>query len=197
MKAPVPLKDAYRLLNHGPTTLVTTCEPDGSRPNVMAAAWAMPLDFDPPKVAVVVATGTFTRELLERTGELVLNVPTVALLDRTYAAGSTSGREVDKWATLGLEREPASRVRPPLVVGCVAWLECRALDERPLLERHDLWLGEVVAAWADPAVYRDREWRFEGAADPRRTIHHVARGVFLAAGERVEAKRSVGGAGSS
>ena len=189
MRAPVALKDAYRLLNHGPTTLVTTCEPDGSRPNVMAAAWAMPLDFDPPKVAVVVATGTFTRELLEKTGELVLSVPPVALLEKTYAAGSTSGRDGDKWTALGLEREPASLVKPPLVRGCVAWLECRALDERPLLERHDLWLGEVVAAWADDRAYREREWRFDGADDSLRTIHHVAHGVFLAAGKRLEARR--------
>jgi flavin reductase (DIM6/NTAB) family NADH-FMN oxidoreductase RutF len=189
MRVSVPLKDAYRLINHGPTTLVTTCEPSGERPNVMAAAWAMPLDFDPPKVAVVVATGTFTRELLDRTGELVLSIPTVTLVEQTYAAGSVTGREHDKWSELGLEREPASRVKPPLVAGCVAWLECKALaDERPVLERHDLWLGEVVAAWADDEVYRDREWRFTNG-DPRRTIHHVARGVFLAAGERVEAKK--------
>ena len=189
MRVSVPLKDAYRLLNHGPTTLVTTCDPSGERPNVMAAAWAMPLDFDPPKVAVVVATGTFTRELLDRTGELVLSVPCVALLDETYSAGSVSGRDHDKWKELALEHEPASRVKPPLVRRCVAWLECRALDEKPVLERHDLWLGEVVAAWADDEVFRDREWRFSGATDARRTIHHVARGVFIAAGERLEAKK--------
>jgi len=55
VRVPVAPRDVYRLLNHGPTTLVTTCRPDGSDANVMAAAWAMPLDFDPPKVAVVVA----------------------------------------------------------------------------------------------------------------------------------------------
>ena len=37
-------KSADRLLNHGPTTLVTF-EHAGVR-NVMAASWAMPLDFD-------------------------------------------------------------------------------------------------------------------------------------------------------
>ncbi|MFS9605278.1 hypothetical protein Q6241_29550, partial [Klebsiella pneumoniae] len=50
--APVELAKCYRLLNHGPTTLVTSAH-NGVR-NVMAAAWAMPLDFDPPKVLVVV-----------------------------------------------------------------------------------------------------------------------------------------------
>src|SRR5260221_9725040 len=121
---------ASGLINHGPTTSVTACDPDEARPKVMAAGWAMRLVFDPPRVAVVVATGTFTRELLDQTGELVLSVPTVALLDETYSAGSVSGREHDKWAELSLEHEPASRVKPPLVKRCVAWLECRALDEK-------------------------------------------------------------------
>jgi flavin reductase (DIM6/NTAB) family NADH-FMN oxidoreductase RutF len=48
----VPLAKAYLLLNHGPTVLVSSAH--GGRQNVMAAAWSMPLDFAPPKVAVVI-----------------------------------------------------------------------------------------------------------------------------------------------
>ncbi len=48
----VPLDKAYRLLNHGPTVLVSSAH--AGQQNVMAAAWAMPLDFDPPKVLVVI-----------------------------------------------------------------------------------------------------------------------------------------------
>ena len=61
MRIPVPLAHAYRLLNHGATTLVSTAH--GGRRNVMAAAWVMPLDFEPPKFAAVVAADTLTREL--------------------------------------------------------------------------------------------------------------------------------------
>ena len=57
----VPLPKAYRLLNHGPTVLVSSAH--GGRRNVMAAAWNMPLDFDPPKVAVVIDKSTLTREI--------------------------------------------------------------------------------------------------------------------------------------
>ncbi|REN20712.1 flavin reductase, partial [Mycobacterium tuberculosis] len=46
-RQPVALTKAYRLLNHGPTVLVSASH--GGRRNIMAAAWAMPLDFDPPK----------------------------------------------------------------------------------------------------------------------------------------------------
>jgi flavin reductase (DIM6/NTAB) family NADH-FMN oxidoreductase RutF len=188
MRVPVPLRDAYRLLNHGPTTLVTTCAVDGTRPNVMAAAWAMPLDFEPPKVAVVIASGTLTRELLDLTNELALSLPTVAQLDATYLVGSKSGREVAKWGAGGFVAEKASLVRPPLVAGCVGWLECKALLEPDVRREHDLVIAEVVAAWADDLVYKNREWRFE-PGDPRRTIHHLAHGTFFATGERLEARK--------
>jgi flavin reductase (DIM6/NTAB) family NADH-FMN oxidoreductase RutF len=70
----VPLPKAYLLLNHGPTVLVSSAH--GERRNVMAAAWndAARL-FDPPKVAVVIDKATLTRELVEASGEFVLNVP--------------------------------------------------------------------------------------------------------------------------
>ncbi|MBB5610983.1 hypothetical protein HDE71_005554 [Janthinobacterium sp. S3M3] len=41
--APVPLEKAYRLLNHGPSVLVSARH--GGVDNVMAAAWACALDL--------------------------------------------------------------------------------------------------------------------------------------------------------
>ena len=76
--SPVELKKAYRLINHGPTILVSA-ENEGVK-NVMAAAWACALDFSPPKVTVVLDKMTKTRELVERSGVFVVQVPTVAQL---------------------------------------------------------------------------------------------------------------------
>ncbi len=182
----VPLEKACRLLNHGPTVLVSSAY--GGRRNVMAAAWNMPLDFDPPKVAVVIDKSTFTRELIEASGEFVLAVPTRAMADAVLAAGSRAGREGDKFAALGLDTLPASRVAAPLPAGCIGWLECRVIDEPHIQRTYDLFLGEVVAAWADPAVFSDGHWHF-GAdpADPRRSLHYVAGGHFFATGEAFEA----------
>src|SRR5690606_10321340 len=61
-RQPVDPDKAYRLLNHGPTVLVSAAH--GGRRNIMAAAWAMPLDFKPGKVAVVIDKSTYTRTLL-------------------------------------------------------------------------------------------------------------------------------------
>ena len=158
----VPLDKAYRLLNHGPTVLVSAAH--GGQRNIMAAAWAMPLDFAPPKVAVVLDKSTWTRVLLEGAGSFALQVPTRAQLDLTEALGNSSGREIveqsghDKFAAYGLQT-----FRPGLP-----------------------WAG-VLAAQADSRVFANGRWNFDGH-DELRTLHHVAGGHFIVDGEAVDAR---------
>jgi flavin reductase (DIM6/NTAB) family NADH-FMN oxidoreductase RutF len=186
MPAPVPLSHAYRLINHGPTVLVSSAH--GGRRNVMAAAWSTAVDFDPPKVLVVIGQATFTRELVEASGEFALNLPPRALLAATVGVGSVSGREVpDKAERFGLRTFAASRIAAPLIEGCVGWLECRLLPEPHLQQAYDICLGEVVAAWADERVFSGGRWHFEDAPAELRTLHHVAGGHFYAIGDAVEA----------
>ena len=193
MRQPVELPKAYRLLNHGPTVLVTSAH--GGRRNVMAAAGSMPLDFDPPKVIVIIDKSTWTRELVEASGTFALNVPCRALADATLAVGSESGRELpagdDKFARLGLGTFAASRIEAPLVEGCVGWLECRVIREPHNERAYDLFIGEVVAAQADTRVFSHGRWHYADDTDPRlRTLHYVAGGAFFAIGEAFEARRA-------
>lgn len=181
MRTDVPLAKAYLLLNHGPVTLVSSRS--GERSNVMAAAWAMPLDFEPPKVVVVIDRTTLTRELVDLSGEFALNVPPRRLAETVVAVGSVSGRDGDKWSRFGVGTLPASRIAAPLVAGCVAWLECKVLDERPTEQRYDLFIAEVVAASADDRVFSAGRWHFADEAD--KTLHYVAGGQFFATGEAV------------
>jgi flavin reductase (DIM6/NTAB) family NADH-FMN oxidoreductase RutF len=77
----VPLEKSYRLLNHGPTVLVSANH--GGISNVMSAAWACVLDFgQSPKVTVVLDKATYTRELLIGSGEFALQLPTKAMVTR-------------------------------------------------------------------------------------------------------------------
>jgi len=186
----VAAAQAHRLLNHGPVTLVTSAA--AGRRNVMAAAWAMPLDFEPPKVALVVDRSTLTRELIEASGRFTLNLPCRAQAPTTLAVGSVSGRETDKFARFGLATLPGSRGEAPLLAGCVGWLECRVIDTPDNQQRFDLFLAEVEAAWADPEVFRDGRWHFETAPAAKRTLHYVAGGAFYATGEALELATDAG-----
>jgi flavin reductase (DIM6/NTAB) family NADH-FMN oxidoreductase RutF len=73
MRQDVPLAQACRLINHGPTVLVSSTH--GGRLNVMAAAWSMPVEFTPPRIAVVIDKSTFTRELVLASDRFALNLP--------------------------------------------------------------------------------------------------------------------------
>lgn len=183
---PISLNKAYSLLNHGPTVLVTTAH--GEQRNIMTAAWNMPLDFDPPRVAIVIDKKTYTRELIEASGSFAINVPCRAQSEMVVRVGSSSGLELlgkaeaDKFSAFNLPTFAASKIAAPLVEGCVAWLECKVIPEFHIQDTYDLFLAEVVAAQADERVFSDGRWHFEGN-DELRTIHHIAGGAFMAIGE--------------
>jgi len=188
MRQPVELSHAYRLLNHGPTVLVTSAH--GERQNIMAAAWNMPLDFDPPKIAIVIDKNTYTRELIEASGSFGINVPCRRQKDIVMKVGSSSGRELlgkdqsDKFTTFGLTTFAGSQIAVPMLEGCAAWLECKVIAEPHNQTTYDLFLAEVVVAWADERVFSDGRWHFEGH-DELRTLHYIAGGTFLTTGEAI------------
>nr|WP_255956339.1 hypothetical protein [Klebsiella pneumoniae] len=53
----------------------------------MAAAWSMPVEFAPPRVAIVVDKSTWTREIIERNGTFGIVVPGVAAASAVPPAG--------------------------------------------------------------------------------------------------------------
>lgn len=183
---PVPLDKSYRLMNHGPTVLVSAS--DRGTINVMAAAWACVLDYgQSPKVTVVLDKSTRTRELVESSGFFALQLPTKAMAHLTVAVGTDSAKDVpDKLAKHGVRTFTAPGYDTPLVGGCVAWLVCRLIPESHNQETYDLFIGSVIGAWADSRVFSDGRWHFEQAPDEMRTIHHVAGGQFLVTGVSVK-----------
>jgi flavin reductase (DIM6/NTAB) family NADH-FMN oxidoreductase RutF len=183
---PVPLDKCYRLMNHGPTVLVSARH-DGVD-NVMAAAWAGVLDYGvAPKVTVVLDKSTRTRELIEASGRFALQLPCVAQAKLTVAVGTHSAREMpDKLGRLGVPVFDAPGHELPLVQGCVGWLVCRLLPEPHNQQAYDLFIGQVEAAWADERVFRQGRWHFDQAPDELRTLHHVAGGQFIVAGGTVQ-----------
>jgi hypothetical protein len=80
---------ACRLINHGPTVIVSTAH--GTRRNLMAAAWSMPVEFTPPRIAVVIDKSTWTRELhtLHHLGGGRFALPAAQVQAQRLDAGAT------------------------------------------------------------------------------------------------------------
>jgi flavin reductase (DIM6/NTAB) family NADH-FMN oxidoreductase RutF len=179
---PVELEKAYRLLNHGPTVLVSASHAGAD--NVMAAAWSCALDFSPPKVTLVLDKTARTRELVEGSGYFALQVPNMGQLELIHAVGSMSLADTpDKLERCGVELFHVDGHDVPLVAGSSAWLVCKVIPEPHNQQTYDLFIGEVVAAYADGRVFNNGHWEFE-KADPRwRSLHYIAGGQFYAIGE--------------
>lgn len=179
---PVELEKAYRLLNHGPTVLVSSSH-EGTH-NVMSAAWACALDFEPPKVTVVIDKMTKTRGLVEKSGYFALQVPNLGQLQLTHQVGTQSLMFTpDKLDRAGVELFRVEGHDTPLVAGCSAWLICKVIPEPHNQQTYDLFIGEVVGAWADVRVFEDGHWKFETADPSLRSLHYVAGGHFYVIGE--------------
>ena len=194
---PIELHHASRLLNHGPTVLITSFDEQSQRRNIMAAAWSMPVEFEPPRVAIVVDKSTWTRELIEHNGKFGIVIPGVAATNWTWAhngkfgivipgvaatnwtwaVGSVSGREEDKFNCYGIPVVKGPVLGLPLVEEkCLAWMECRLLPATSAQQKYDTLFGEVVSAAADARVFVEGRWQFDD--DKLNTLHHLGAGTF-------------------
>lgn len=189
--AAVELKKAHRLINHGPTVLVSAAH--GGMDNVMAAAWSCALDYSPPKLTVVLDKTAKTREFVERSGAFVIQVPTVAQLQLTHEVGTRSlFNEPDKAARIGVEFFRIEGYDDlPFVAGCSAWLACKLIPEPHNQQAYDLFIGEVIGAWSDTRVFKDGHWHYEDAGPAWRSLHYIAGGHFYAIGDPLSVQAEV------
>ncbi len=182
----VPLEKSYRLLNHGPTVLVSAQDQENT--DVMAAAWACALEFQPAKVTVVLDKSTKTRKIIENSGYFALQVPTLKQLNMVQAVGTISMHDQpDKLEQCGVELFQFDQSDIPVVSGCAAWLLCELIPEPHNQQTHDLFIGKVIAAYADERVFRDGHWYYQDVEREWRSIHHIAGGHFYSIGDPVSA----------
>jgi len=167
------------LLHPRNTVIVTCCTPDG-RPNAITIAWFTPLSLKPPLVAISVAPRRYSHDLISRTEEFVINVPTMDMLKHVWICGTKSGKEVNKIRECGFTLEPSSKVRPPSIKECVANLECKVVNKLTVGD-HTLFIGEVVAARVAKGV-------FDGVFDVLKVKHvlHIGYDRFTTTANEVK-----------
>ena len=159
----------------------------------MAAAWACALDYDPPKLTVVLDKIAKTRTLIEQSGTFVIQVPTVAQLRLTHEVGNRSlFTDPDKLVHCGVDLFSIDGHDLPFVAGCSAWLACKLISEPYNQQTYDLFIGEIVGAWADTRVFANGHWNFETADPAWRSLHYIAGGHFYATGVPMNVEKEKG-----
>jgi flavin reductase (DIM6/NTAB) family NADH-FMN oxidoreductase RutF len=169
-KIDFPVAKVRRYLEPGPIVLVSSAW--RGEQNIMTMGWHTVMDFVPSLLGCVIASSNHSFELVRRSKECVINVPTTALTDAVVGIGNCSGAEVDKFRKFRLTAEPAHKVKAPLIAECHANFECRLKDDT-LVKRYDFFIFEVVKAHV--------------ARRPKypRTLHYTGDGVFMVSGKIV------------
>ena len=151
MKESVPLNLALRLMYPRPTVLVS-CAYAG-KPNIITLAWSTPLSFDPPLLGIAVGLERYSHDVIAKSGEFVVNIPTIDLIKQTLFCGERSGREVDKFKETKLTPIPSLKVNAPSILECVAHLECKVVQSIRTGD-HTFFVGEVVAARVNQGLFK-------------------------------------------
>lgn len=170
-KRTLPLGRVYQMLEPGPVVLLTTTH--AGKANIMTLSWHMMMEFEPPLIGCVISGRNHSFEMLRKSRECVINIPSVELADKVVGCGNTSGRNIDKFAGFGLTAMPAARVAAPLIDECHANLECRIADTR-MVNAYNMFVLEVCQAWIGTPR---RDWH---------TLHHQGMGAFMTAGDTLK-----------
>ncbi len=158
VKEDVPLNLVTRLMHPRPTVLVS-CSMD-SRDNIIAVAWSTPLSHKPPLIGISVGLSRYSHTIIAKTGEFVVNIPTIKLIKETLYCGTRSGLEVDKFKGTNLTPTPSKRVKAPSILECIANLECKVVQAIRTGD-HTLFVGEVLSARVGKRLFKE-------IFDPRR-----------------------------
>ena len=174
-KSDFPVANIRRYLEPGPIVLVSSAW--RGEANIMTMGWHTVLEFVPSLIGCVISSGNHSFDLVRRSRECVINVPTTALTNTVVGIGNCSGASVDKFKKFRLTAEPAQDVGAPLIAECHANFECKLKDDR-LVDQYNFFIFEVVKAHV--------------ARRPKypQTLHYTGDGVFMVAG-KIISRRSL------
>ena len=169
-KKDFPIDKIRRFLEPGPIVLVSSAWK--GKTNIMTMGWHTVMEFQPSRIDCYITDGNHSFEMIRKSRECVINIPTYDLLKQAIGVGNTSGAEIDKFAKFKLTPVEGDRVKAPLIKECYANFECKVVDAS-LLNKYSLFILEVVKAHV--------------ASSPKypRTFHYRGDGVFMVSGRNV------------
>jgi len=161
--------------------IIVSCADEAGRTNAVTLAWNGITCSEPPMLSISIRPGRFSHPMIKKTGEFVVNIPTVGIVRAVDYCGHVSGRDAqDKIKQAGLTAEPATKVRAPLIRECPVCLECR-VKQVLTLGTHDMFVAEIVAVNAEEGILRA-----EGTIDPERAAPIAyAQGEYWSLGQRI------------
>ncbi len=175
-KKDFPTDNVRRFLEPGPIVLVSSAYK--GKTNIMTMGWHMIMEFQPSLIGCYIWTANHSFEMIRKSRQCVINIPTQDLAAKVVKIGNSSGRDIDKFSEFGLTPSTGTAVDTPLIEECYANFECKLVDSS-LIRKYSLFVLEVVKAHV--------------AASPKypKTIHYRGDGEFMISGENTSRYRKL------
>lgn len=132
--------------------------------NIITIAWTGIINSDPPMTYVSIQRSRHSHDIIEKNGEFVINLVSSDLTKAMDFCGVRSGRDVDKFSSQGLTREPADTVAAPLIAESPLNMECKVTDILRL-PTHDMFMSEITAVHVDERFVDEKGAYDFGAMD--------------------------------
>ncbi|MCR5691218.1 MAG: flavin reductase family protein [Eubacterium sp.] len=127
-----------------PAVMVSCADMEG-KPNIITVAWVGTVCSDPAMVSISLRPNRYSYDLIKETGEFVINLTSQDLARATDWCGVKSGRDVDKFKTMGLTPGKAEKLDlAPIIEESPVNIECKV---KQILElgSHHMFVAEVMA----------------------------------------------------
>lgn len=173
-KTDLPVDKIRRLLEPGPIVLVSSAWK--GEHDIMSMGWHTVMEFSPSRIGCFITASNHSYELIRKSKECVINIPTYDMIDKVISIGNSTGTEIDKFEQFGLTPVDADKVKAPLIKECYANFECKVVDTG-LLKKYSFFILEVVKAHC--------------ATSPKypQTVHYRGEGVFMISGKNVNYRK--------
>ena len=137
------------MLNPVPAVMVS-CG-DDTVSNIITIAWTGIINSDPPITYVSVRKSRYSHDIIERTGEFVINLTTEKLAFAADYCGVRSGRDVDKFKEMKLTAAESKEVSCPSIEESPVNIECRVMEMKEY-PTHDMFIAEIVSVSVDDSL---------------------------------------------
>lgn len=131
--------------------VMVSCQRANENPNIITIAWAGTICSDPAMVSISVRPSRYSYDIIKETGEFVINLVNKDLTFACDICGVKSGRDVNKFAELGLTPSESVNISAPGIAESPVSLECKVTQIIPL-GSHDMFLAEVKSVDVDESL---------------------------------------------
>ena len=120
--------------------------------NIITVAWTGIINTNPAMVYISVRPERYSHDIIEKSGEFVINLTTNDLAYATDWCGVKSGKDFDKFEKMHLTKEKGSIVKCPMIAEAPVSIECK-VKEIKKLGSHDMFIADVLAINADEKYF--------------------------------------------